>query len=224
MNISIVIFYFDFFNPMHPHLPPNLIVEFNKENPKVRAKLCELLIPNITDLIHERMGRSYDPADLTQEVFRKFLSQKKTYKTMRRLENYMQSIVNSSCTDVEKKEKGRKSHAPYISDYLVNVQNQNTENLRNIRLFQRLTDLAVEMLPARSKEVYIWSYCEGLSIRETAEKMGISISTVENLRNFAFKKLRIELHEKPGNTGIHIFWWICIPFLIFYMLIQKMLS
>ena len=224
MSISSVTLYLDFFNPMHPHLPPNLIVEFNKENPKVRAKVCELLIPNITDLIHERMGRSYDPADLTQEVFRKFLSQKKTYKTMRRLENYVQSIVNSSCTDVEKKEKGRKSHAPYISDYLVNVQNQNTENLRNIRLFQRLTDLAVEMLPARSREVYMLSYCEELSIRETAEKMGISISTVENLKNIILKKLKIEVRERPGNIGGRFFWWICVPFLIFYMLIQKMLS
>ena len=224
MNNSILVLYFDFFNPMHPRLPPNLIIEFNNENRKVRGKVCELLIPNITDLIHERMGRSYDTADLTQEVFRKFLSQKRTYKTMRQLENYVQSIVNSSCADEEKKEKRRKSHAPYISGYLKNVQNRNAENLRNIRIFQRLTDLATEMLPARSREVYMWSYCEGLSIRETAEKMGISISTVENLRNFAFKKLRIELHEKPGNTGIHIFWWICIPFLIFYMLMQKLLS
>jgi RNA polymerase sigma factor (sigma-70 family) len=224
MNISIVTFYFDFFNPMHPHLPPNLIIEFNKENQKVRGKVCALLIPNITDLIHERMGRTYDAADLTQEVFKKFLLKKRTYKTMRHLENYVQRIVNSSCIDEKKKHEKRKLHAPYISGHLVNLQNRNSENLRNIRVFQRLTDLAVEMLPARSREVYMLSYCEGLSTRQTAEKMGITISTVENLRNTMFKKLRMEIREKPGMGGGHVLWWVSIPFLIFYMLIQKLLS
>ena len=224
MSISIVALYFDFFNPMHPHLPPNLIVEFNKENPKVRGKVCELLIPNIIDLIHKRMGESYDPADLTQEVFRKFLSKNRIYKTMRLLENYVESIVNTVCADAKEKTETRKAHAPLISDYLVSVQNRNSENRRNIRVFQLLTDLAVEMLPARSRQVYMLSYCEGLSVRETAERMEISARTVENTRNFIFKKLKIELRDKPGDVGSHFFWWVCIPFLIFYMLIQKMLS
>jgi len=223
MKISIVNYFFDLFKPMYPHLPPNLIIEFNKDNPKVRGKVCELLIPNITDLIHDLMGRLFDPADLTQEVFGKFLSRKRTFSTMRQLENYVESIVESSCADLREKKKIRESHAPHISDYLKNVQNQNTENLRNIRLFQRLTDLAVEMLPARSMEVYI-SYCEGLSVQDTADKMNISRSTVENTRNYIFKKLRVAIQEMPDRMGGDFIWWICIPFLILYMLIQKMLS
>jgi len=208
---------------MQPHLPPNLIGEFNNGNEKVLGRVSVLLIPRIIEIIHEQMDGSYSAPDLAQEVFLKFFKKKRKYGTMRRLENYVRKVVISVCSNEKKKRKSRQSHAPKISNYLADVQSRNIENRRNIRIFQQLTDLAVEMLPPRSKMVYIL-YCEGLSIKETAERMQISISTVENLRNFLFKKLRIEFDEKPRDTGTQIFWWICIPFLIFYMLVQKLFS
>jgi RNA polymerase sigma factor (sigma-70 family) len=209
---------------MQPHLPPNLIGEFNNGNDKIRGRVCVLLAPHIIELIHEQMDGSYSAPDLAQEVFLKFLKKKRTYDSMRHLENYVRKVAISVCSNEKRKRKSRQSHAPKISNYLTDLQSRNVENRRNIRIFQRLTDLAVEMLPPRSKKVYIHSYCEGLSIKETADLMQISISTVENQRNFLFKKLRIELDEKPGNIGSHLYWWICIPFLIFYMLVQKLLS
>ena len=160
-----------FFNPMQPHLPPNLIGEFNNGNDKIRGRVCVLLVPRIIELIHEQMDGSYSAPDLAQEVFLKFFKKKRTYDTMRHLENYVRKVVISVCSNEKRKRISRQSNAPKISNYLTDLQSRNVENRRNIRIFQRLTDLAVEMLPPRSKRVYIHSYCEGLSIKETAERM-----------------------------------------------------
>src|ERR1700730_7207004 len=112
---------------MQPHLPPNLIGEFNNGNDKVRGRVCLLLIPHIIEFIHEQMDGSYSAPDLTQEVFLKFLNKKRTYDTMRRLENYVRKVVISVCSNEKRKRKSRQAHAPKISNYLTDLHSRNEE-------------------------------------------------------------------------------------------------
>ena len=98
------------------------------------------------------------------------------------------------------------------------------ENARNIRICQRLTDLAIEMLPAKAKQVYLLSVVGGMTSKQTAEQMGISERTVEDHKYSAYEKLRIRFYDKPGNIGRYIVFWFSLPFLISYLLLQKLLS
>ena len=54
-------------------------------------------------------------------------------------------------------------------------------------------DAVVEMLPPKCREVFRMSHYEGLSNREIGERLGISVSTVENHINNALRFLRSKL-------------------------------
>lgn len=58
-----------------------------------------------------------------------------------------------------------------------------------------LLESSIEKLPVRCREIFILSRKEHLSVKEIANRMGISPKTVENQITIAIKKLRISMGE-----------------------------
>lgn len=58
----------------------------------------------------------------------------------------------------------------------------------------------IEKLPPRSKEIIQCIYIQGLHYKETAQKLGISIATVNTLLVNALKKIRQAYPHIDGNT------------------------
>lgn len=56
---------------------------------------------------------------------------------------------------------------------------------------------AVDSLPAKCREVFLLSKRDGLANKEIAERLGISVKTVENQITKAFRKLRGDLGSLP---------------------------
>lgn len=74
------------------------------------------------------------------------------------------------------------------------------DNSEFIQKTERIKE-AVKNLPDRCKEILLLSKKEGYKNREIAEKLGISIKTVESQIRIAFKKIREALED--GN--LHLF-------------------
>lgn len=60
---------------------------------------------------------------------------------------------------------------------------------------EKLLEEGIALLPARCKEVFVLSRFEHLSHKEVAERMGISVKTVEAQMTLALRQLRIVLGE-----------------------------
>jgi RNA polymerase sigma-70 factor (ECF subfamily) len=60
-------------------------------------------------------------------------------------------------------------------------------------ILYRQIDQAIEELPEKRKAVFILSRRRGMSHREIADEMGISVKTVENQINLSLKHLRMRL-------------------------------
>ena len=58
---------------------------------------------------------------------------------------------------------------------------------------------AIDALPDRCREVFLMSKRDGLSHAEIASELGISVKTVENQIDKAFKRLRGDDRLKSGN-------------------------
>ena len=54
---------------------------------------------------------------------------------------------------------------------------------------------AIDRLPMERRKVFIMSRYDGLTYNQIAEKLGISVKTVENQMGKALKTLRVELSE-----------------------------
>lgn len=66
------------------------------------------------------------------------------------------------------------------------------------REMELMISKAVDTLSPQRKEVYLLSRHEGLSHKEIADKLGISINTVKNHIGTALKGIQEYLHEKTG--------------------------
>ena len=209
---------------MEPHLSPNLIGAYNDGVAKVRGIVCNTLRANISDTIHDRMGESYDSGSLTTEVLIRLLEHEEKFETMKMLENWVETTTINVCRDEKKIMKNRLSNAHKVNALLVSIQSRNKENIKNIRICQRLHDLAMQHLPPKNRQVYYLSYVENLSVKQVAEKMQIGESTVKNHRSYALHKLRIVFADEQACMITKTFLLFLIPLLILYVFLQKLLS
>lgn len=103
-------------------------------------------------------------------------------------------------------------------NFLRNRKNQN-RIIENLKLSDDITEFTsdqylefdelraviikgIEMLPDRCREIYMLSRNEGLSNKEIAEKLAISVKTVENQVTIAIRKLKE--HLQPYEDQIFI--------------------
>jgi RNA polymerase sigma factor (sigma-70 family) len=82
--------------------------------------------------------------------------------------------------------------ASSIKDELFNAS---SENLLLDKELESIITAEVEKMPLRMKEIYLLKKEDGFSIREIAEKLGISEQTVKNQLQNAYSKLRLRLKE-----------------------------
>lgn len=69
--------------------------------------------------------------------------------------------------------------------------------VRDERLFQ-----ALRSLPDRQREVLLWGFWVELLDEEIAEKMGVSVRTVYNLRQRAFRAIEKHYEEKSTDYAV----------------------
>ena len=120
------------------------------------------------------------------------------------LRPYLYKVVYNSCLDAI---KHRKVESNYINQELLDFYFSKVVETPEAELLLVEEDLigaiqeAVERLPERCREIFELSKMEGLSNKQVAEKLDISVKTVENQMTIAFSRLRKELE-----------WLLCIIF------------
>lgn len=72
---------------------------------------------------------------------------------------------------------------------------QNTENEAEMTLLLQTVHKAVSKLPEKRRAVFELCFMQGMSYKEAAEALEVSVKTVENQMGHAFKQIRKELAE-----------------------------
>ncbi|SFG31191.1 RNA polymerase sigma-70 factor [Prevotella sp. KH2C16] len=99
-----------------------------------------------------------------------------------------QAVINDYKTDFVNKHKGEEL---YNMDFL----GQPDKTLLYEELIQQVNEI-LDSLSERSKEVFVLSRMEGLKNKEIAEKLGLSVKTVEKHITIATKTLKNALSDK----------------------------
>lgn len=114
------------------------------------------------------------------------------------------SVYNESIKLLRQK----KTHQKYITNYFDQFKPELDENEDYINFLPYLNQ-AIEKLPEKCRQIFILNKIEGLTQKEIAEYLGISVKTVENQIAAAFSKLREELrpflHLLPAGLAFFIF-------------------
>jgi len=135
--------------------------------------------------------------NLMQDVFLSLWENRNKVEKDSSIKSYIFTIAyNSAVSFIRKKAK----ESQFV-EYLKSLQEINIEPV-NVELeFKELTNKLEEIvksLPQRQKEVYLMHKVEGLKYSEIAERLNISVNTIENHMSGALKTIR----KKLGNYSL----------------------
>jgi len=95
--------------------------------------------------------------------------------------------------NINRKKINEKAYRNYIIEHLIQVQ-----NLENELIYADLKsniDKVIDALPAQRKKVFTLGNVEGLSNKDVAEIMNLSVRTVEVHKSLALQTIRKELKK-----------------------------
>jgi RNA polymerase sigma-70 factor (family 1) len=145
--------------------------------------------------------------NLMQEVFLNLWENRHKVEKDSSIKSYVFTITYNSAISVIRK-KARESE---FIEYLKTLQDINEEPVNTELEYNEIVnklDEIIKELPQRQKEVYLLHKVEGLKYSEIAERLDISVNTIENHMSRALKTIR----EKLGNYSpvAILFWYLFV--------------
>lgn len=135
--------------------------------------------------------------DTVQDCFAELWERLNSEKEVSNVKAYLYMMVRSHCYDTIKKDNPTDSNlSPSDLEDIISDEECEERSLIEARLW-----IAIDTLPERCREVFLLSKRDGLKYKEIAEKLDISVNTVENQVSKALKIL------KEGSKKIYYFFF-----------------
>lgn len=146
-------------------------------------------------LCHYSMKFIRDPdeaEEVVQDMFVRFWNKRNELNITVSLKSYLYQSVKYACLNRLKHQKVVRAHEQH------HIRQSSANEDSDVLVEQELEDkiqASLEKLPPERKKIFLMSRNEELKYKEIAEKLNISIKTVENQMGKALKLLREELAE-----------------------------
>lgn len=130
--------------------------------------------------------------EIVQQVFLKFWEKRNTLTIETSVKAYLYKSVYNDCLNHLRNFKTRlkyQGEAHRMTDLYERPASARVE----MNEFQSILNEAINELPEKCRTIFQMSRFEELKYREIAEKLGLSVKTVENQMSKALKILRLEL-------------------------------
>lgn len=168
-----------------------------------RKKISEIhssYYPRLCRFATEYVGNVEDAKNLVQDIF-VYLWDNSTYlDTVTNLNAFLFTLIKNRSIDFLRQQlrKGRTYYCLLeMMEYELNLEALEAidENLMSDNNLEQRIDEAIQSLPEKCREIFMLSRVEGLKYSEIAEKLHLSVSTVDNQIGIALKKLRVKLKD-----------------------------
>lgn len=135
-----------------------------------------------------------DIEEIIQEVFVKLWKTRSRIKQDLPLYNYLFTITRNTILHKKQKQVNEKKYLEYLKTYY-SISTLSTQNDIQFKETSEKVNSAINKLPAKRREIFLLNRNEGLTYREIADKLELSIKTVESHMRLALQDLRKELEE-----------------------------
>ncbi|MCL3780331.1 RNA polymerase sigma-70 factor [Prolixibacteraceae bacterium JC049] len=132
--------------------------------------------------------------ELVQNIFFKLWVNRKSIEIESSVESYLFRSIRNAALNLIKHINIREEYKKHKQSE-DQWQEQNDADFSTETELQKLIRQAINKLPEQRRKIFIQSRYDGLKYREIADKMGISIKTVENQMGKALGFLRTELKD-----------------------------
>ncbi|MEY4539865.1 MAG: hypothetical protein RLZZ306_1622 [Bacteroidota bacterium] len=135
-----------------------------------------------------------DAEEVVQSIFLKLWEQRESIEINVSLKSYLYRAVHNTCLNRLKHLKIQDTYRQYVGDYLEDTFDSATEIMDKNELENRIAE-ALEKLPDQCRIIFKMSRFEELKYQEIANKLGLSIKTIENQIGKALRIMRTELSD-----------------------------
>jgi RNA polymerase sigma-70 factor (family 1) len=133
--------------------------------------------------------------EIVQDLFVRLWQDKEKIKIESSLNGYLFRSVHNRCLHYIEHTKVVERHAHHLSSLVEEHEETPSDILQYKELQQRIAGI-LERLPERCGKIFCMSRFEGLKYNEIAEKLSVSVKTVEANMGKALKEFRKELTEQ----------------------------
>lgn len=138
--------------------------------------------------------REEDAAEeVVQNVFYKLWERKEQINSLESPVAYLYRSVYNDCLNHIKHLKVRAAHQSYTLH--TSKESENHSNQTDVRELEKKIEKALKILPEQCRTIFQMSRFEELKYREIADRLNLSVKTVENQMGKALRILRTELAE-----------------------------
>jgi RNA polymerase sigma-70 factor (family 1) len=133
-----------------------------------------------------------DSKEIVQEAFCRIWDKRHELDSSKSFKSFLFTISYNLIIDQLRLRLKDKEYRKYLKD-LFNPNEVFNDNRVDYKIIVESVKAAVEDFPEKRKKIYLLSREDGLSQKEIAGQLGISVKTVENQINFSLKNLRRRL-------------------------------
>lgn len=162
-----------------------MILKAQKGDQQAFGELVHLYHHQVIDVVYRISGDAYLADEAAQIAFIKAWKHLPEYQFHSNFRNWLYRIAVNSALDILRKEKPIEN----IDDVQIGSLEDNADTIMNKKERIRVIQKAVLALPEASRAVIVLREYHGLSYREIADTLDISIGTVMSRLNYARTKL-----------------------------------
>ncbi len=133
--------------------------------------------------------------DIVQEVFSKLWADKRKIRIDTSVKAYLYSAVRNTALNYIKHQKVKRQYEQINNDESIYTEKSQEEHLIGKELNAKIQS-AINNLPTERRKIFLMSRMDELKYKEIAEKLDISIKTVENQMGKALASLRKDLSSE----------------------------
>ncbi len=162
--------------------------EIQNNNPNALKKVFETFYRSLCNYAFQFLN-DYDMAEeVVQGLFVKLWEKRSGLAIESSLKSYLFRSVRNQCFNLIQHEKVKKLHEERIRESLIS-ENAEDDYYISPELKVRIGSV-IDSMPEKRREIFRLSREEGLKYREIAERLNISVKTVETQMGLALKTLR----------------------------------
>lgn len=175
----------------------NLIKNLKNGDAQSMELLFRRLYPQLCAFANKYLHDLDEAEEIVQEVFYKIWKNREKLDEQQSLKSYLYTAVKNSCFTELAHSRVKDNYAQLLVK--IHTQRENVairfEDPLIASELEKDFSKAIETLPPECRRIFEMSRIEGLKYQEIADRLNISIKTVETQMSRALSKIRVELKD-----------------------------
>ena len=154
-------------------------------------QVFDFYVRRVYQFVYGYIKEKTESEDITQIVFQKLWEKRTAINTAKSFSGFIFTIAYRTTIDHLRQNATKKQwHTLKAAEDMEQLTELSADHLLNRHQFDSLYEKALQSLSPKRKEIFLLSRHDGLSNKEIAEKLDISVKTVENHMTAALFSLK----------------------------------